>query len=113
LFAELHFFHKCCEREGPGVILTQVIGAVVYAGAAIGIHIPILASMVPKLKWILFDPSPFHKTVLSYKRFICINKKFDVSLAKKLIGKSSNLVWFISHIRSNSLDEGVTNDMEL
>jgi len=113
LFAELHFFHKCCEREGPGVNLTQLTGTVVYAGAANGIHIPILASMVPKLKWILFDPSPFHKTVLSDKRFICINNKFDVSVAKKHIGKSSNPVWFISDIRSNNSDEGVTKDMEL
>lgn len=112
LFAELHFFTKCCEIQGNSSV-TKISGTVLYAGAASGIHIPILAEMLPKLEWILFDPNPFDPTVLSHPRCICIKTKFDVRSAIKEIKNSKGPIWFISDIRSTNSDEDVVKDMKL
>lgn len=112
LFAELHFFRKCCEIQG-NCSTTKLAGKVIYAGAASGIHIPILAEMFPKLQWILFDPNPFDISVLSHPRCVCIRTKFDVQSAMKATGTSKEPIWFISDIRSTNSDKDVVEDMKL
>lgn len=70
---------------------------IVYAGAAPGHHIPILAEMFPEMEWYLYDPRPFE---IEGSDKIHINQKyFDDDIAKTWVEKSDDII-FISDIRS-------------
>lgn len=47
----------CCPRSSSGV--EAEAAWFVYAGAAPGTHVPILASLFPHVRFMLFDPAPF------------------------------------------------------
>lgn len=68
---------------------------VVYAGAAAGIHIPLLSRLFPKHKFILWDPARF--AIQPTDKIEINNDFFTHEVAKKY-----NKVLFISDIRSGS-----------
>jgi cap2 methyltransferase len=92
---------------------------VIYAGAAPGNHIPIVADLFPNHKFILYDPSPFQikesNNVAIYTG--TLNGYFTDTVAQKYKDKN---VLFISDIRSvkditdfNEFEERVILDNEL
>lgn len=79
---------------------------VVYAGAADGRHIPLLAELFPNCRFVLYDPAPF--AINPTPRIMIRNKLFLEEDAISFIG-TENLL-FISDIRSvppKDLPEGV------
>ncbi len=79
---------------------------VVYAGAAPGTHIKILAFMFPFLKFVLVDPNPFK--VKETDRIECRQEYFTDEMAQEFAGKD---VLFISDIRTDIDQDGVDRDM--
>ena len=73
---------------------------VIYAGAAPGTHVKILADMFPSFTFILVDPAPF--TVRPERgRIIILQEMFTDDLAYKLAAQyHSTLMLFISDVRS-------------
>lgn len=73
---------------------------VVYAGAAPGTHVRVLADMFPTHSFILIDPAPF--TVRPSKRIVIHQAMFTDALARELHHRLSpnTRVLFISDVRS-------------
>ena len=68
---------------------------VVYAGAAPGTHIKMLAELFPSHKFVLVDPAPF--TVRESENILCRQEFFSDDVAREFEGKN---VLFVSDIRS-------------
>ena len=68
----------------------------VYAGAAPGIHIPLLAQMFPAFTFHLYDPSKF--AITPTEKIQTFNEYFTDAVAKRYAGR--NDVFFISDIRT-------------
>ena len=98
---------------------------IIYAGAAPGIHIVLLADLFPEKKFYLFDPNPIWDIRLKEKRNVFIKTRyFDDGEARKLfrLGKK---YFLISDIRNldigkakkrndeNAQDNIVENDMHI
>jgi Poly A polymerase regulatory subunit len=74
----------------------------VYAGAAPGVNIKIVASLFPEFTWHLYDPAKFKIKMDITKKIIVYQKKFDNETAKywaKQNQKNKN-VFFVSDIRT-------------
>lgn len=78
------------------VDLSQDEVHVIYAGAAPGQHIPMLARMYPNVHFHLYDPSPF--AIAQTDRIEVVQLPFTDALADKLRDKYDS-VYFISDIR--------------
>lgn len=79
---------------------------VVYAGAAPGIHIPLLSSLFPKLHFHLYDPAPF--AISKSDKITIHNKYFTDETAKEYSENkvSSTPIVFICDIR-RAIDENI------
>lgn len=94
---------------------------VVYAGAAPGTHIKILARFFPKLKFVLVDPAPFN--IESTNKIDIFQQLFDDKFIDYLLSRyESDNILFVSDIRSKGhtacatageLDRSIMNDMML
>jgi cap2 methyltransferase len=80
---------------------------VVYAGAAPGTHIPLLARLFADMHFILFDPLPLG--FLECKRVTWRKELFTEETAREFTGKD---VLFISDVRSGSLKTMQSAEME-
>ncbi len=82
---------------------------VVYAGAAPGIHISVLAKFLPNIQWYLYDPRPvFDKSLAKFAKIKTHVQFFTKSDAKKLRKKLSpkkGELMLISDIRSNTIEK--------
>jgi hypothetical protein len=83
---------------------------IIYAGAAPGRHITLLAEIFPRRKFILYDPREFSTKLLEYKN-IELRQKFFLEDDCNEINKLDNFV-FLSDIRTGSDEENVADDME-
>jgi cap2 methyltransferase len=81
---------------------------VVYAGAAPGTHVPILAKLFPKTKFVLFDPRPFGFEEASSIRLR--QEYFTDDTAKEFAGRKDIL--FISDVRTVDWKENESADIE-
>lgn len=87
---------------------------VVYAGAAPGIHLPILFKLFPDVFWILIDPAPFKFDKEGHThRFVIINDFYTSSTYKTVqkINTKNKKVAFISDIRVAPSEEETFKDM--
>jgi cap2 methyltransferase len=78
---------------------------VIYAGAAPGIHIPILRDLFPKFRYILIDPSYSIIENGQYENIEVMKRKMDNKLAIELERRYSGRILFISDIRTPPRDE--------
>ncbi len=99
--AEFWFLNK----YGNGLINTLV-----YAGAADGRHLKFLAELFPNIHFYLYDPRPFHPSLLSVKNITIKNQIFDINDAAFYDGVKNFL--FISDIRSGD-PKDKTKDFDL
>lgn len=95
---------------------------VVYAGAAQGDHMLILAEMFPKLHFILVDPRKFNKDLIDISNITLISGYLNKESAKEIKQKNKNKkILLISDIRTGvdvgktdfPTDEEVYADMKL
>jgi hypothetical protein len=96
----------------------------VYAGAAPGVNIGIVADLFPEFTWHLYDPAKFKLKTDITKKIIVYRKIFDNEVAKywgKVNEKNQN-VFFVSDIRTadytkakdlNENEEKILEDMKL
>jgi hypothetical protein len=70
LYSEIEFFNLVQINSGQNLVSNRenVPFYVVYAGSAGGHHITILLELFPALRFILYDPSQFDKTVFNDKK---------------------------------------------
>ena len=104
--SELWFLRKYASKSS---------GTIVYAGAADGRHIAFLAELFKKMKFILYDPRPFHKNVWG-PNIVLKNQLF--SMKEALLYENKNIL-FVSDIRSGDpkdpfcdFDQCVNDDMQ-
>ena len=92
---------------------------IVYAGAAVGVNIGIVADLFPKITWHLYDPAKFSLKTDFRKKIIIYNKKFTDREAEFWSGKD---IVFISDIRTADYtktenltqnEEQIMSDMEM
>jgi hypothetical protein len=86
---------------------------VVYAGSAPGVHLVIIADMFPGIKLILYDPNRFVPVVKSITKEVYteyFTDKIATKLASEIPGEK---MLFISDIRTEPTDAGVTKDMKM
>jgi hypothetical protein len=76
---------------------------VVYAGAAPGTHIPLLAELFPRVTFVLVDPAPFDPALRSHERVQTRNDLMDDQLASQFAGRDD--VLFLSDIRRTHAHE--------
>ena len=88
---------------------------VVYAGAAPGIHIPLLADMFPWCTFHLYDPASFVSSLHGRHRVALFNRLFtdeDARAYARRGGEEGGAIVFVSDIRTG-IDEGrVWGDMQ-
>lgn len=84
---------------------------VVYAGAAPGIHIPLLLTLFPH-KFHLYDPASFNNKLKKLPRIMIHSQLFGIDDAKKYRDKG---VLFISDVRrvSKDFEAGVLDDLKI
>jgi hypothetical protein len=94
----------------------------IYAGAAPGDHIPVLAELFDE--WIdaveLYDIRQYHEDLENYEKLKINSKLFDLNDIENIKQKyPNNLIFMISDIRSVSIrddednDEGILRDMKV
>ncbi len=95
---------------------SKFANTVIYAGAADGKHIKLLAELYPNIHFYLYDPRPFHQCLKDVVNITLKNQMFTIEDAKFYSGIEKLL--FISDIRSadpkdknNDFDKSVQNDM--
>lgn len=87
---------------------------VLYAGAAPGTHIPLLASLFPACRFILYDPAPFCRAVAGEPRIEAHQEPFtDAAAAAYGEALPAAKLVFISDIRTGKSEECVQADMAL
>lgn len=102
------FINRFCHISAP---------IFVYAGAAPGKHIPLLAELNPEIEFHLYDPKPFQ--IESTERIHLYQQYFTDDDAKKWTGRTD--VYFISDIRTADYtqmteydnESAIIEDMEL
>jgi cap2 methyltransferase len=77
---------------------------VVYAGAAPGIHMPILAAMFPTMHFILVDPAPSMIATGEYPSITVRQQKMTETLARSFRRNYGDNLLFISDVRIGSDD---------
>ena len=86
---------------------------VVYAGSAPGTHLVILAEMFSGIKMILYDPHKFDPKVRGVTKEV-FQEFFTDKVATKLASTiSPGTMLFISDIRTEPTNAGVTKDMKM
>ena len=105
----LQFLIKYIEKSDPLIYI-------IYAGAAPGGNIVLLADMFPNTRWYLIDPAPFVPELHKHKQMIEIkNEFFTENLAKYYYNLFKNRdklskLYFISDIRLSPDDDSVVKD---
>lgn len=92
LISEIELLNNCCNSKTEGIV--------VYAGAAHGIHIPLLSRMFNELLFILYDPG--HFKIKPSPNIIIRNEFFTNQEAALYRGRD---VIFISDIRLSADDD--------
>ena len=73
---------------------------VVYAGAAPGLHIPILADMFPEMRFMLIDPHPSALADVCPPNVVTLQTEMTNQLAEEMAGKyAGEPLLFISDVR--------------
>jgi len=86
---------------------------VVYAGSAPGTHLVLIAEMFPGINLILYDPHKFDPIVRNVTKNI-FQEYFTDKVATKLASSvSPGTMLFVSDIRTEPTDAGVTKDMAM
>ena len=75
---------------------------VVYAGAAPGVHIPVLASMFASMRFVLVDPQPSMIKNREYSNIVVVRDFMSDALAAEFVGSST---LFISDVRVGAAGE--------
>ncbi len=84
---------------------------VIYAGAAPGVHIPILAQMFPTMRFVLVDPARSMISNGEYTNIEVIQDFMSEALASEFAAKfSSDSLLFISDIRVGAPGNGETDE---
>ena len=81
---------------------------IIYAGAAPGIHTPLLLKLFPNTVWYLYDPSPFCHTLKPSNRVHLFNEFFTDDVATSYKNKCDI---FISDIRISPDEISVAENM--
>lgn len=87
--------------------LTPFLGrcfVVVYAGAAPGVHLPILAGMFSTMHFLLIDPAPSMIANGDYVNMTVIQQPMTDALAQEIVQKHARNILFISDVRVGSQD---------
>ncbi len=100
------------------VMYASRVQTLVYAGAASGKHISLLAELFPTIHFVLYDSRPFHRALLNYKNVTMNQRLFTNEEATRWAGQN---ILFVSDIRSGdplnpmmcNFEECVSNDMRL
>lgn len=86
---------------------TEKITHVIYAGAAPGTHIYLLAKFLPKIKWLLYDPrnvfSPMLKKCKNVKTYVQYFTEVDAEKLKEKLDQKKTKIALISDIRNNNI----------
>ena len=77
------------------------IETMIYAGAAPGSHVKVLAFLFPNIKFHLFDPAEFDHQLTHYANIILYKRIFTEDDIKKFAGIPNSL--FVSDIRTGSV----------
>jgi len=112
LLSEIQFLTKVCQKLNTKSLKDY---AVVYVGAAPGLHFPILYNLFPELIWLLYDPARFSKEASMHpqkQRLKIFNQFFTDETIKHAKQNSENRkILFISDIRLSPDEEAVMKDM--
>jgi len=116
LMSEIEFLTICHQEHYTCTLPTTVV----YAGAAPGTHIPVLATLFPNINFVLVDPAPFSFQASEGVTILqeLFTDELAVELATKL--KQTDQILFISDIRTadpsvHTLDESeerIRQDMQ-
>ena len=90
LLAEVEFLTECAPAAAGGLV--------VYAGAAPGTHVALLAELFPALRFMCVDPRPFELT--ASPRVELRQEFFTDELAEELAGRHEPLLLFVSDVRT-------------
>jgi len=87
------------------VLIENSESTVIYAGAAPGKHLIVLANLFPNVKFELYDPAAFDKTVINFAeasngRFSIHNQFFDEAVAQQVAERKDDNIIFICDIRT-------------
>ena len=99
LLAEIEFITAHLPRAG---------GIVLYAGAAPGTHIRMLARLFEQLRFVLVDPAPF--SIKARSNVTILQRCFDSALAAQYAGRRD--VLFICDVRSVDVERCSAEEME-
>lgn len=102
LMSEIQFFTRFWDSSK----LENAI--VVYAGAAPGIHIPVLSLLFPNLTFHCYDPRPFRISQVPQIRLH--QELFTDDIARQWAGRQD--VFFLSDIRSMGPGDGTPEEVE-
>jgi hypothetical protein len=112
LLSEIQFLTKVCQKLNRKSLKDY---AVVYVGAAAGLHFPILYNLFPELIWLLYDPARFSKESYMHpqKQKVKIFKQFftDETIKHAKQNSENRKILFISDIRLSPDEEAVMKDM--
>jgi hypothetical protein len=112
LLSEIQFLTKVCQKLNTKSLKDY---AVVYVGAAAGLHFPILYNLFPELIWLLYDPARFSKEASMHpqKQKVKIFNQFftDETIKHAKQNSENRKILFISDIRLSPDEEAVMKDM--
>jgi hypothetical protein len=112
VLSEIQFLTKVCQKLNTKSLKDY---AVVYVGAAPGLHFPILYNLFPELIWLLYDPARFSKESYMHpqkQRLKIFNQFFTDETIKHAKQNSENRkILFICDIRLSFEEEAIMKDM--
>ena len=113
--SEVEFLTCCCSELYEKMTKEKNI-VLIYAGAAHGVHIPMLINMFPFIEYVLIDPGKFlidHSLYSNKAKCIIENCFMDNEKAQKLFEKYENYTrLFVSDIRTSDIKEKNENERE-
>jgi hypothetical protein len=86
------------------------IETMIYAGAAPGSHVKVLAYLFPSIKFHLFDPAEFDHQLTHYKNISLYKRIFTDDDIKKFAGIPNSL--FVSDIRTGSVTDMTESEFD-
>lgn len=86
------------------------IETMIYAGAAPGSHVKVLAYLFPSIKFHLFDPAEFDHQLTHYKNISLYKRIFTDDDIKKFAGAPNSL--FVSDIRTGSVTDMTESEFD-